>query len=93
MAKVAMNSSFLPPPCEGIDISIVLFGAFAAITLGKDLTVAEQDLLGNFFQVIGQNLTSMASAKSDCKSIVKNHCPCYQANEPDDTLVNKNMYR
>ena len=38
--------------CENIGNNIVLLGALIAITLAKDLTVPEQDLLGNFLQVV-----------------------------------------
>lgn len=55
--------------CENIENNIVLLGALIAITLSKDLTVPEQDLLGNFLQVVAQNLLSMAAAESDCNTI------------------------
>lgn len=59
--------------CECIGQNLVLLGALVAISLAKDLTIPEQDLLGNFLQVIAQNLLSMASAVSDCKSICENN--------------------
>lgn len=55
--------------CDNIGNSLILLGALIAITLAKDLTISEQDLLGNFLQVIAQNLLSMAAAKNDCESI------------------------
>lgn len=58
--------------CDNIGNNLVLTGALIAITLAKDLSLAEQDLLGNFLQVIAQNLLSMSSAVSDCKSICEN---------------------
>lgn len=58
--------------CQNIGNNIILFSALVAITLGNELTIAEQDLLGNYFILIGQNLCSMASASSDCKNILEN---------------------
>lgn len=55
--------------CENIGNNIVLLGALIAITLAKDLTISEQDLLGNFLQVVAQNLLSMAATKNDCETI------------------------
>lgn len=55
--------------CDTIGNNIVLLGALIAITLANDLTISEQDLLGNFLQVVAQNLLSMAAAKNDCETI------------------------
>lgn len=66
--------------CENIGNNIVLLGALIAITLAKDLTVPEQDLLGNFLQVVAQNLLSMAAAESDCNTIF----------ESNNTNINQN---
>lgn len=52
---------------------MVLFGALVAITIAKDLSLSEQDLLGNLLQVIAQNLLSMSSAVSDCETICSNN--------------------
>ncbi len=59
--------------CENIGNNLVLFGALVAITLAKDLTLSEQDLLGNLLQVIAQNLLSMSAAVSDCETICSNN--------------------
>ena len=55
--------------CENVGNNVVLFGALVAITLAKDLTLTEQDLLGNLLQVIAQNLLSMSGVASDCEAI------------------------
>lgn len=49
----------------------MLLGALVAITLAKDLTTAKQDILGNFLQVVAQNLLSMSAAVNDCGSITQ----------------------
>ena len=59
--------------CDNIGYNLVLLGALVAITLAKDLSLSEQDLLGNFLQVIAQNLLSMSSAVSDCETICSNN--------------------
>ena len=59
--------------CENIGNNLVLFGALVAITIAKDLSLSEQDLLGNLLQVIAQNLLSMSSAVSDCETICSNN--------------------
>lgn len=42
--------------CDNIGNNVVLLGALISITLAKNLSVAEQDFLGNLLQVITQNL-------------------------------------
>ena len=69
--------------CENIGNNIVLLGALIAITLAKDLTVPEQDLLGNFLQVVAQKLLSMAAAESDCNTTVENNNTNINQNNSD----------
>ena len=59
--------------CENVGNNVVLFGALVAITLAKDLTLTEQDILGNLLQVIAQNLLSMSGVASDCEAICCNN--------------------
>lgn len=49
--------------------NLVLLGTAFSISIANNLTVNEQDLLGNFLQVVAQNLLSMAAAVNDCNNI------------------------
>ena len=55
--------------CDNIGNNLVILGALAAVTIAKDLSIEEQDLLGNLLQVIAQNLLSMSAAVNDCNTI------------------------
>lgn len=44
---------------EGNDI--ILYAAIMAIIIGQNLSVNELNLLGNFFQAVGQNLEVLAA--------------------------------
>ena len=81
----------MPSICENIGNNIVLLGALIAITLASDLTVLEQDLLGNFLQVIAQNLLSMAAATNDCNNIYSSINSTNNNNDSNDNILNTDI--
>ncbi len=60
--------------CKNAGNNLVLSAAFVSVALGKGLSNSELDMLGNYLQTIGQNLTSMAAAISDCEETLSNNC-------------------
>ncbi len=75
-----MNNNY---SCDNIGNNVVLFGALVAITLAKDLTLTEQDILGNLLQVIAQNLLSMLAIAGDCQELYES-----QNNNTNDHIAN-----
>lgn len=59
--------------CADSDEMVVL-AATISITLAKELTTNEINSLGNFIQMIGQNLEFIASQRV----LKQNKCPCEQ---------------
>lgn len=57
--------------CAGTDL--VLLAAMVSIILAQDLDSLQQNILGNFIQTVGQNLTVMAAARIHCNTIVKHN--------------------
>lgn len=47
----------------------LIYATIISLLLAKDLSSPEQDLLGNFFIVLGQNLTTLAAYKNDTEEI------------------------
>ena len=75
--------------CDNIGNNVVLLGALISITLAKNLSVAEQDFLGNLLQVIAQNLLSMAATVNDCQIICEKKDSSKNTNDTSNN-TNKN---
>ncbi len=48
------------------DCSIIALSSIVSIFIAKDLSITEISVVGGFFTMLGQNLTSMASYNSLC---------------------------
>lgn len=55
--------------CNNSGFDFILYATAISFALARDLTTAEQDLVGNFFQIVGQNLTSIAAYNNDIKEM------------------------
>jgi hypothetical protein len=49
--------------------SFILYTTLVSIVLIKDLNKAEKDLLGNFFQLLGQNIVSALSYDNNIEEL------------------------
>ena len=58
--------------CKDKGVELVLLEAMLSITIAHNMSAYEQNLLGNFFQAIGQNLCVLSIKKSKCQSNLKN---------------------
>lgn len=56
----------------------ILYATLISFAIARDISPEEQDLFGNFLQIIGQNLTSMAAYTNDIQDI--------KSNKSDDNL-------
>lgn len=54
---------------DNCGFEFVTYSTIIALFLARDLTPPEQDLLGNFFFLLGQNLTSIAAFCNDTEQI------------------------
>ncbi len=54
---------------------IILYATIASIIISNGLNVNELNILGNFFQAIGQNLEVLAAYLSACNSSNNNSIP------------------
>ena len=51
--------------CELVSIAAIL-----AVSISQNLSPDETDTLGNFFSALGSNLSTIAVANSDTKSVI-----------------------
>lgn len=54
--------------CQDAGSELVLLAALVSLSIGHNLSAYEQNLFGNFLQVIGENLCMMSIRKSKCKT-------------------------
>lgn len=66
--------------CANSDEMVVL-AATVAITLAKDLSNNEINALGNFLEMVGQNLEYISSQRT----LRQNSCPCEKAKGVTET--------
>lgn len=57
--------------CAGTDL--ILLAALVSIILAQDLDSLQQNILGNFIQAVGQNLTILAASRTHCNVIIHNN--------------------
>ncbi len=50
---------------------IIIYATIASLIISKDLNINELNILGNFFEAVGQNLLTLAAYKS---SSPNNNC-------------------
>ena len=51
---------------------LVIFASVISIFLSKNFSCEELDVLGNFFSALGANLSTIATANSDCYGNLEN---------------------
>lgn len=57
--------------CKDAGSELVLLAALVSLSIGHNLSSFEQNLFGNFLQVIGENLCVMSIRKARCKTELK----------------------
>ncbi len=66
--KNSKNRNFF----DNCGFDFIIYTTFISLFLARDLTPPEQDLLSNFFNVLGQNIGSIAAYCNDIEAIRKN---------------------
>ncbi len=52
--------------CEDFSNNLFISAFLISLIMAKDLNIQEQNLFGNYLQIIGQNLTSLATFEDFC---------------------------
>lgn len=54
--------------CASSGIDLVLLSTLVSITLAQDLTINQLNILSNFLQSVGENLSIIATSRDICES-------------------------
>lgn len=74
--------------CQDSGSEYVILAALVSMSIGHNLTAYEQNLVGNFLQVVGQNLCVLSIKKSSCVTNLKDLTNSEKENSINNNITN-----